>query len=412
MNYLAETKFCTIKIYKNRMNTKILTGFLIAVVALFLLATVSAVEITNSAVVKADGVDVATYNGVAIVYPNVMGVVAGESIVIRIEFTANLGTAANESDVKVKAEIEGDKVDVDEISEPFDVENGKRYVKTLSLKIPYELKDETSNDLSLNVKIWSGSFKSEMKDIVLRVQRPSYNADIKSITASKTVEAGESFPVEIVLKNMGYNDLDDLYVTARLSELDIEKTSYFGDLVSLKTNDDEDTAEGTLYLKVPYDVASGVYTLEVEVKNDDTVSSETIEVEVKNDFSETVFVSGNKLWIVNPTNKVVGYRIVPESPASVSESMVFISAGESKTVVVNPNTSGSYDFKVNVFSTDGKLIETVTMNSGAIAEGQIISPVVALTVILAIVFLVLLIVLIVLVTRKPAKSEEFGESYY
>ncbi|MCK4552592.1 hypothetical protein KAT80_00105, partial [Candidatus Pacearchaeota archaeon] len=219
-----------------------------------------------------------------------------------------------------------------------------------------------------------------------------------------------------------YNDLDDLYVTASISALGIEKTSYFGDLVPLEdgdcandaicnawgvaNEDDEDTVSGRIFLKIPFDVESGIYTLEVKVTNDDVTLDKVKQIVIENDFETTIFASGNDLWIVNPTNKVVGYKIVAES-ADVSESVVFVAAGSSKVIKVSPDGEA----KVNIFTMNGELVSTVTFDSEAKLD-SVSNSVVILTVILAIVFLVLLVVLIVLITKKPEKTDEFGESYY
>ena len=122
------------------------------------------------------------------------------------------------------------------------------------------------------------------------------------------------------------------------------------------------------------------------------------------------------MLIVNPTNDVVVYRLVPESTnavaVSVSESLVAVPAGSSKTVTVtaDANVAGTQTYAVDVFSADGALVERV--NFATTEDGGVTSPIVVLTVILAIIFIVLLVVLIVLIGKKPEKSEEFGESYY
>ena len=67
---------------------------------------------------------------------------------------------------------------------------------------------------------------------------------------------------------------------------------------------------------------------------------------------------------------------------------------------------------MNVHS-DGELVKK--QNFVANVEGKAATAgnaAVVLTIILAIIFIVLLIVLIVLLTRKPEKTEDFGESYY
>jgi len=424
---------------KTKMNAKnILVSFLTIVTALFLVATVSATEtcpvpqdpseitddITDGMMVSVDGMW--TEAGIP-------SVIAGETITVKVWFTSNV----YDTDVTIDAEIEGQKVDAKASTTPFDVECGIMYKKTLTIKVPYELKDELSDFASLNIEIDGKDYKTTLESINLRIQRPSYNVAIKSVSVDQTVKAGESFPVEIVLKNIGYDNLDDLYVTARISALGIEKSGYFGDLVALECDnhdngvdvngdgsvdlertchdDSTDTVSGKLSLSVPYNVKAGTYSLEVEVKNDDTTSTKTAQIVVGNDFEKTVFKSGNSVWIVNPTDNVVGYRVIAESPASVSDSVVFVPAGASKTITVDPNAKGEYSFNVNVFSMTGELVDSIEFAGSTTAgtsDKSETNPIVILTVILAIIFIVLLIVLIVLIGKKPEKSGEFGESYY
>jgi len=400
------------------MNTKkILVSLCTIAIALFLVATVSAADIADSTVIEVDGVDI---------LDNV-SVIAGETIAVKIEFIA----LEDASDVRIKVEIEGDKVNEYLVSVPFDVEQGYTYKKTLNLEVPFELKDVLSDDVTLNVKIWNGDFKSEYEDLILRVQRPSYNPIVKSVSLSQSVEAGETFPIDIVLKNMGYNDLDDVYVTVGISDLGVKKTAYFGDLISIEDNtadDDEvDTVSGRIYLEVPYTVKAGVYTLEVEVTNDDVTYNVEKQVVIENDLAENVIVTSTEktvavgenaeytLLLINPTNSLKLYKVIAESNGEISSSVdvtfVAVPAGTSKivTVTANARLEGEYNFDVSVFSGE-TLVSQVTLNLNA--EGKSVNPIVVLTVVLAIIFLVLLVVLIVLIGKKPQKSEEFGESYY
>lgn len=419
------------------MNTKkILVSLCTIAIALFLVATVSAgltllapdyseyifsttsaSDIANYTVIEVDGVNV-LYN---------VSVIAGETTTVKVEFTA-LVDATN---VRIKAEIEGDKVNVYATSESFDVEANHTYKKTLSLEVPFELKDELSDDVTLNVKIGNGDYESEYENMLLRVQRPSYNPVVKIVGTSQSVNAGETFPVDIVLKNVGYNDLNDIYVTVGISDLGVKKTAYFGDLVSVENNtkddDETDTVSGRLYLEVPYTAKSGVYTLEVEVTNDDVTYNVAKQIVVENDLSENVVVTSSSktvavgenaeytLLLINPTNSLKLYKVIAESTGEISSSVdvtvVAVPAGTSKTVTVTANArlEGEYNFDVNVFSGE-KLVSTVTLNLKA--EEKSVNPIVVLTVVLAIIFLVLLVVLIVLIGKKPQKSEEFGESYY
>jgi len=381
---------------KQKMNTKkLMVSFMAIATVMFLVATVSAAtDITDNLEVKVND-DWADNND--------LSVIAGESLIVKATFNS----LVDASDITVKVEIEGNKVDSSEISNSFDVENGLRYSKTLRIEVPYELKDEVSDDASLIVTVKKGSTYKTVSEFTLRVQRPSYNADIMSIVTANTVEAGESFPVDIVLKNIGYNDLDDVYVSAKLSALNgVERTVYVGDLISLESDDDDDedtTASGRISLQMPFDVEPGMYVLDVEVSNDDFEASKSRQIIVENDFPNKIVKAGNDLLIINPTDDLEIYKIVlPDS-----EQFVTVSAGSSKTVAITPD---SEEYEVSVLNMNGEVIDSFTFS--AVEDTSVTSPVVILTIILAIVFLVLLVVLIVLIGKKPERTEEFGESYY
>ena len=421
-----------------KMNTKkLLVSICTIAIALFLVATVSAgslydydvssgTPITSSPSSLADNT-IIEVDGINVL--NNPSVVAGETVAVKVSFTA----LEDATDVRVKAEIEGDKDSVDAVTKSFDVESGFTYKKTLTIEVPFELKDKTSDNVTLTIRIWNGDFESEYEDLTIRVQRPSYNLVVKSVSTTQSVDAGETFPVDIVLKNMGYNDLEDVYVTVRIPALSVERTSYFGDLVPMESCsddddcDEDDTVSGRLFLEVPYTAEAGVYTLEVEVTNDDVTSKVAKQIIIENDLSENVIVmtSGKtvavgedaeySLLLVNPTNSLKVYKIVAESngdlSSSVESTVVAVPAGSSKTVTVTAKAAseGEYNFNVNVLSGE-KLVSQVALSLKA--EGKAVNPIVVLTVVLAIIFLVLLVVLIVLISKKPQKSEEFGESYY
>jgi len=414
----------------------LLVSFLTIVSVLFLVATVSAAnEYTITKVEINDIVPTSNDSTAA-------SATTGETIKIEVWFTADFNATEDDgedfydSDVTVEAELDTGKKKANSLSESMIIESGNEKKVTLTLKVPYELKDELSKLVDLTIEI-DGEKYEVSENYKLRVERVQYNVDVKSVSTINSVEAGEIFPVDIVLKNIGYKDLDDVYVTASISALGIGKSSYFGDLVALECDnsqtgcneDDEDTVSGRLYLKVPYDVEAGIYTLEIEVTNDDASESVVKQITIENDFSNNVIVGSYKksvsagedaeydLLIVNPTNKLKVYKVVIDSSKSISTSssddVVAVAAGTSRTVKVTANaeTQGEYNFDVNVFSGE-ELISTATLSADVEGKTSGTNPITVLTVILAIIFIVLLIVLIVLIGKKPEKAEEFGESYY
>lgn len=410
------------------MKTKNLFGFFmaIAIISLMAITTISATEnMISSYSVEIDGINA---------YSNDISVIAGETMTVEVTFTAeeNFSEDIFTSDVKFKAELEGEKVDVEANLFIGDIEAGMTYTRTFTLSIPYELQEELSGDLSLNMKLWNGNFRTDLDEITLRVQRPAYNVAFMSIFTSQTVEAGDMFPVDVVLKNNGYNDLDNLYLTVQIPSLNVIKTIYAGDIYSQEGvgdyDDEEDTISFRVILQIPYDAQSGIYNLEVEATNDDLVTNAIKQIAVNNDFANYVivndysqsFATGENgvynLLIVNPTNNLKVFRIVTESingiTTSVSESIVAIPAGSSQSVQILADASaqGEYAFNVNVFSGEN-LVGTVTL-SADVESGVASNAIVILTFTLIVIFLVLLIILVVLLRKKPEKSEDFSESYY
>ena len=398
------------------MNAKrTLVSFLAIATLLFLVATVSAYTVTGDGFtvdkVEVDGVDISSYS------PSVD---VGETISVKVQFTAwsdsdgidndgdseidEADEAFDASNVRIKAELEGKEGSDSDTTSYFPVEAGHTYVKTLTLKAPEVDEDELSEDMSLNIEIGNSDFETEVKDN-LRVQRPSYDASIMSIDVANSVNAGQRTPVYVVLENIGYNDLENLYVTLSVPELGLERTVYFGDLVAIEDRHNEDTMRVRIYLEVPYAVTSGIYTLEVEVANNDFSNVVQEQITVQNGFPDVAIKSGDNLLVLNPTNHLKVYRVVYPS----EELTVVVEAGSSKLVPIKVS-EGEYNFDVFVFA-GNELAGTVNF-SGTSESQELASPVVVLTVILAIIFLVLLVVMIVLITKKPEKTEEFGESYY
>ncbi|GAI05148.1 unnamed protein product, partial [marine sediment metagenome] len=206
---------------------------------------------------------------------------------------------------------------------------------------------EDPEDLELLVRISAKGRDSveEDYDLDIKMQREDYELDLLSIEAPETANAGSVIAVDVVLKNIGSNRLDDTYVKVSISDV-VERIVYFGDIAEIVDDNYDfirDTINKRIYLSIPNEVITGVYDLEVEAYNYDA--------------------------------------------EEIAKKQVFISG-------IEPTDEEDEDVEV----IDGEVEEDNT--------------VLILTVILAIIFVVLLIVLIVLLTKKPAETEEFGETSY
>lgn len=408
------------------MASKNLTVFLVAVLAIAALAIqfASAGQITA---IEVDGTTVDSSTRIA--------VFAGQSIPVRITYNAS----ENAQNVRVKAWISGDR-GLTVSTDRFDVIAGNVYSRAFSLRVPSNV--DPDEQMTLNVKVESQEGTLAETSARLTVQRESYVVEVLSVAMETRAKAGDVVTADVVLKNRGRHFAEDTFVVARIPELGVETRAYFEDLAPVDQGgnvvDKQDSVERRLFLRIPSTASAGLYTVEFEAFNADTatkierrllISGVEEDTQVIPSVTSKTFEVGRTgvytLTLVNRGNTLRVYELALEQqPADLSvdlsDSVVVVPAGSSRTVRVETTSqkAGTYNFAISVRS-DGKLLQTRTMTANVAspqtqtAKGiSTDNTTILLTVILAIVFVVLLIVLIVLLTRKPEKSEEYGESYY
>ena len=427
-NFVATTKFIkrvwdvflTKFWIHQRMNGKTIVGLFVAVLTLFV--TVPAVSaFANIAYVETNSVPI--YEGTH------FAVDAGDSLNLRIVFNS----IANASNVRVTARVLGEP-GLYEATERFDVLSGRLYSKLLSLNLPADL-DNIQESYILEVQVESQSSVGDVLTAVFEIQRSNYALDFLSVDSNSQIQAGKVLPIEIVLKNRGRYDAEDTFVEARIPALGISKKIFLEDLGAVDQSDndlEDDSIEGTILLQIPSNAAPGLYTVELKAFSEDSETSATRRVEIVGNNGNSVIVASASrktfaantdgsytLTIVNSGDNIMVYNFVTESDdgltVDLDESVVVVPAGSSKSVKLTARASenGEYNFKVTALGADNSVIgeqEFTAQVEGKSTVGG--NAAVVLTIILAVVFVVLLVVLIVLLTRKPAKSDELGESYY
>ena len=420
------TLSCHRKVYKGlitadiiKMKTQSIISVLVASFLMVALAvTASAGQISS---LEVNGITVVDGMKVAGFYRDV--------VPVRVEFSAN---ELNE-DVRVKAWFSGSAVN-SVTSERFDILPNSTYSRFVSVPLPTDFDSDNTEELyTLNVVIESqNSGQVASKTAQFYVQRESYVIDILDVISESQVAAGANLAVDVVLKNRGRQLAEDTFVSVRIPALGVEQRSYFGDMSATdRANPDkEDASERRMNVRIPAASQPGVYTMEVTAYNSDAeakVTKRIIVVGAAED-SRVVTLSNTKtikrgesvtfqMTLVNTGNKIRVYELIPQSVSGlsiqVSDPLAAIPAGMSKTVTVTVEgeKEGDYSFVVDVRA-DSDLVKSEQFNIRVKESFTAGSAGLIVVVVLAIVFVVLLVVLIVLLTRKPAKKEELGESYY
>jgi uncharacterized membrane protein len=192
-------------------------------------------------------------------------------------------------------------------------------------------------------------------------------------------------------------------------------------------------------LTIPNNAAPGNYEIEVEAYNYDAsitalgrVVIEDVQGGVLPSSTSKTISPGQEstfdLVLINPSNRMVVYNIMPEETKGVlveiSDPVVAVGADSSRTVQVKVRATenadeGTYIVTVNA-NTDTGVTKQVSFSVsveepskvGITGNAMGTNNTVVLTVVLVIIFVVLLIVLIVLLSKRPAETEEFGETNY
>lgn len=396
-----------------------------------LVAMIAFVAFVASGASAFASIDKVTVNGIENFGSQRAAVFAGETVPVRVIFTAT----ADARDVRVRAQLIGEG-SASEVSERFDVIAGSQYSRLMNIKMPFDI--DPSEGLTLEVSIEGQRVADNQfmlanrTNIGLEVQRESYLVEILSVDSAEQVKAGQTLALDVVIKNRGFQTAEDTYVRATIPELGVSNTAYFSDLSpeDRANPDKEDAVERRVFLAIPKNAAPGVYTIELEAYNSDSSTTRTKRVVVVGAGQESrvlsaitskTFAAGeNKAYsvtIVNSGDEIKVYDLAIDASKGLSveadETLVVVPAGSSKTVklMVSAAQEGDYTFDVTVNS-DGELVKKESFAASVEGTARTVSPSVVLTVVLAVIFVVLVIVLIVLLTRKPQKSEEFGESYY
>lgn len=423
------------------MNKAILVS-IIAVIALLTLTLVSADtgDLTNDWYVQVDGTPVDTYTTI--------GIEAGETIPIKVVFTA-LECA---EDVTVEAEINGYRADINDKTDRFEVLQGSRYTKRLTLSLPKDTK--LAEDYTLTITISNKDMKDDL-EYTLRMQRESYRLDILDVEIPIEAQSGSVVAVDVVLKNYGMRTLEDIFAKVSIPQLGVTKKVYFGDVDPIdecedsgieeicedddycrfyfKDCDKEDAAERRVYITIPTSASSGVYEVEIEAYNLDsaTVIKRSITISGKEDSTSVLTGSSSKtldvgeevtydVVIVNSGTDMRVYTLTPEESKGLIvdvDPVITVPAGSSRTVRVRAKATesaeeGTHLIKINVES-EGELVKQTTLSAN-VEKGRVqaANSVVVLTIVLVIVFIVLLIILIVLLTKRPSQMETEETSYY
>lgn len=358
-----------------------------------------------------------------------VSVVLGENVEIEVEYSLD----NDEEDVVVEAELaygKGRKIEAS--TSPLDALADTTYKARLNLQISDKIEVTPPGEiyyLSVELKNDRGRIL-ESTEFDLTVQKENDLLEIQKIMATPFAEAGKTTIVTVVVKNIGSDEQEDLYLLLNVPELGVALEKRIGDL----DTDDDDVAEVKVPLSIPENAVEGNYVLKATAYNDDVKAEGTKTLFVSGDrkvADSTEFVSGEDLLEIKQ-GKSGTYELTLLNLGSKAKTFTVSVDGlegwasyvvDPLSVKLNPGTShvvelrlkvyenaleGKHSFKVSVES-DGKVARELTLAANVKENTLGIDAMLISVIVLAIILIVLLLVL---VKSKKAEEESSEESYY
>ena len=369
---------------------------------------------------------------------SIVDVVRGEQLPVEVWVKAT----GNKDNVKVRAEIDGYEYgSISDVSDVFEVESGVTYKKTLYLDIPLDL--DASETYTLTVKV-SDKIDSEVKDFDVRVKESRHSLSIQDVIfrPSSSIDADSALFATVRLENTGYKKEEDIKVSLTIPDLGVSTSDYLAELITQNAedtnNDDESSAQVELFARIPADVKTGDYKVEVEVSynNGHSTLTETKTLHVKGIASAEL---SDSMISVDATSKAVaaGSEVVYKlmfanfeaekavysaevagvgafAAARVDPAIVTVMPDETGEMYVKltPNANaeaGKHAFTVKIKSA-GKTVKELNLEADVQAQASSMG---SLKSVLQIGFAVLAIILVVLgliIAFKKLKEDEGEES--
>ena len=325
----------------------------------------------------------------------------------------------------------------------FDVYEGRLYGKELYFDIPSNWDADGVEDYFIELEIEADSRVTGVHEVEIEgtIQRVANTLKIMSVNLrNDRVEPGQDVRGQVVVKNMGNHELEDLYLKVTVTELGISNVFYLGDLEPYDdctgNCEEYDTMYKNFELPLPKNTQEGIYTLEVEVYNDEISREQSVGFIVEGDG----FVSGDveitpqitrndveagesvpyTLIVTNNGNSLERFVVTVSgtdgwSTTEIMPASFSLGAGESELVTINLNVDEDAVVAEHLFSVEvsyGENDERFNFIANVADDtATAVGIKEALLIIGVVLAAIIVILLIVLLTRRPAE-EKPEESYY
>jgi hypothetical protein len=305
--------------------------FVIAITAIS--ACVSALEVADFSV---------ELNGDEVTNATLQDIDRGESLDVKVRFTA----VGNASNIELHADMfgyeYGDRVILHDSTDVFDVEDGVSYTKKLSIELPQRM-DRQDWTLVLFLADRNGEMQTWNYNLNVGTERHQLTLKDVSFSPESSVQAGRSLIAVARVKNSGEKTEEGIKVRLSIPELGVSATDYIDELES-----EESTTTEELYTVIPECAKAGSYDAIVELLFSDgekitsvektVVVTEGSACEIEQKVEEkTILTVGPESQTVKAGEKIVYPITISNAGSAAKQYTISAEAGEWADITVSPS---------------------------------------------------------------------------
>jgi hypothetical protein len=239
-------------------------------------------------------------------------------------------------DAQVEVYLRGyDAADaVQDISDAFDMQANRTYVKKFNLKFPSRL-DKDQYKLRVRVEDRDGDATTENYEIAIEAVRHDMNIKDVIFSPSDAVIAGRSLLTTVRVQNVGMTDPEEsVKVSVTVPELGIMAADYIDEI-----DEDDSVTSEELYLRIPSCVKGGSYDAIVGIEFDDGDKTATVTKKITVIEDETCKAAGAETPAVQTPKTIItvgpSTQDVTQGQGGVIYPLTISNAGsEAKTYVI------------------------------------------------------------------------------
>ena len=312
------------------MKKKVLSVFLLALIALLAVTVATALPVTIDKVkINGDVISPTSAN-------EILNLERDQQIEVRVEVTAS----SDIDNAQIEAYLRGYDHDdlIQDITDVFDMKENRTYIKKLYLKLPYRV-DKDVYKLRIRVEDRDGDSTEQTYELDISSKRHELMIKDVLFSPANYVISGRALLTTVRLKNTGLKDEDSVKVQVQIPAMGLSAADYVDEI-----DEDESTTSEELYMRIPKCQPEGDYQVVVTVTYDEGDETEKV--------TKTIHVVKDDSCNSQAENKDQNQQ-VPKTIITIGPTSQDLTRGEGGVIYPLTLSNAGTESKTYIITADG-----------------------------------------------------------